>query len=283
MRTEQLRPKIAGIHCGRHLHALCDVRRFHGGTMFPIVLNDVFSKQDTRKLADLLNSAFPDEMKPEYKNSCNFAMIDQQKGERGRKIRESIMSMFCTSACLQVAEKVLRDQPVFLMNECAFRFHQPGQHDSHLAFHIDGQFMGIENTTLNFWVPTVDVGETAPGLTFLRPEYDIQRFINAHNETTTGGPSVHTAADLERIYGAPIDSLVTTPVVTAGSAVLFHQSTLHSTQELPGGGDYRLSIEFRIGRRSSLPKQYQSGEAEYAVPQNNGSAWSFDYRRETAA
>ena len=251
--------------------------------MFPIVLNDAFTKQDIGTLADLLSSAFPDEMKSEYKNSANFPMIDQHKGERGRKIRESIMSMFCTSPCLQVAKKVLRDQPVFLMNECAFRYHEPDQYVSHLSFHLDGEFMGTESTTLNFWVPTVDVGESAPGLTFLRPEYDVRLFVDAFNRNRMGGPTVHTEADLERIYGAPIDSLVTTPVVKAGSVVLFHESTLHSTQKLPKGGDYRLSIEFRIGRHSSLPKQYQSGKAEYAVPQNNGSGWSFEYRRESAA
>ena len=249
--------------------------------MFPIVLKDAFTKQEVGKLADLLNSAFPDEMKPEYQNSANFAMIDEHKGERGAEIRESIMNMFCASPCLQVAEKVLRDQPVFLMHECAFRFHEPGQYDSHLAFHLDGQFMGTESTTLNFWVPTVDVGETAPGLTFLRPECDIRLFINAFNQNKMGGPTVHTEADLERIYGAPIDSLVTTPVVTAGSVLLFHQTTLHSTQKLPEGGNYRLSIEFRIGQRSALPKHYQSGKYEYAVPQNDGSVWNFDYRRES--
>ncbi len=241
------------------------------------MLNGVFSKEQVDDLSRIMLSGYPDEKVESRRNSNNFKLLLEEKGEEGRRICNSLMEIFCSSGCLDVAAKLLKDEIVFFVDHTAYRFHAPGEYASHISVHVDADFMGNEATTLNFWVPTVDVGETAPSLSFLRPEYDIMSYVAAREEAARGGAQTGTFEDLERIYGAPLEKLLTTPVISAGSILVFHQMAVHGTQRLPNGGGYRLSIEFRVGARNNLPNFYRSGGGSYVIPQRTASGWEFRY------
>lgn len=168
---------------------------------------------------------------------------------------------------------------VFLYPNCAFRFHQPEDYHSYLPLHLDAEFMGHDIMSLNFWVPLVDVGIKAPGLTFVDPDLDPNIYLKPWLSTTlTGGRKRFAAEELAELYHKPVSDILFTPVVPAGSVALFHQLTLHATQMLPGGGDYRVSIEFRVGARSKLPRTYYERELEVATPRKTLSGWTFDYQ-----
>lgn len=245
---------------------------------FPIILSSVLSQGDVQRLTEIVDALLPKERTTGDMNSSDMQKALVAFGKSAQPLMEDAFRIFCDSRCLQAARILLRDEPVFVIPRCAFRYHEPGSAVSHLPFHVDGWFMGHDAPTLNFWIPLNDVGVTAPGLTYLRPEIDPEPFLKAwFTNIATRSEKTFTAEDFETIYGRPADEVLFTPVLSAGSVSVFHHATPHATQRLPNGGDYRLSIEMRVGRRSGLPDNFKATACPIAIPRLGANGWEFDY------
>jgi hypothetical protein len=244
------------------------------GVVFPVVLASAFGPDQVARLTEIVRMLIPKNLEDGDINSYDMMKSLTAYGELGRSLMEETFQIFLNSTCPQVAHRLLRDTPVILFPHCAFRFHQPGDDHSHLPYHFDGGFMGTDVTTLNFWIPLVDVGETAPGITFLKPKVDPTPFLKDWlTEVTRKSGKRYSAEEIGRLYGQEPSDLLHTPVLQAGSVAVFHQLTPHATQKLPDGGDYRISIEVRVGGRSALPAIYKHRNLPFALPRSEAGRW----------
>lgn len=246
---------------------------------FPVLLNSVFDPDAVSHLTSFIRFAIPPDLPYEAINSYNMANTIAHRGPDAHKRVEQVFRLFCESRCLDVARALLKDDIAILVTHSAFRYHEPGDRHSHLPYHLDGGFMGRDATTLNFWIPMVDVGVTAPGLTFLRPELDPNLYLRSWLVSSMNRQDLKFSSDdLSRIYGQPAEKILVSPVLAAGSVAVFHHLTLHATQQLPNGGDYRVSMEMRIAAQSAVPKVYQEQGLQVAIPIRSGNDWRFEYR-----
>lgn len=245
---------------------------------FPIILPAVFASSEVGRLREIVDTLLPHDLTQADINSFDMLKALTRYGDRGRALMEEAFTLFCRSACLRAAQTILRGDVAFLYPQCAFRYHRPGDSHSHLPFHFDGSFLGQDVTSLNFWVPLVDVGTDAPGLTFLRPEVDPGIFVQDWmTSAIQGKPKRPMHEDVAELYGRPVEEVLFTPVMKAGSVAVFHQLTPHATQRIADGGKLRVSIEFRIAKQNALPELYRLRDHSVAVPRQRDGAWSFGY------
>lgn len=240
---------------------------------FPINIPSAFSQELVRELRDKIEDIVPRGMPDEQMNSSDMAKtIAQMEGGSAHVIR--ILEMFCEAGCVDLAKQIFNDDIVFLLPQCAYRFHEPARFHSHLPFHVDAGFLGIDATTLTFWVPLVDVGDTAPSLTFLRPDLDQVVFLKFWADRARIGDVPYLeVGEIEQLYGKPQADLFTTPVLPAGSVSIFHHLTPHAIQSLTDGGAYRVSLDYRIAARSALPQRYTTRDLPVATVERAGDDW----------
>ena len=242
----------------------------------PINIPSVFNAVQVAELRKLSEESIPRDMPPEQMNSSDMQKT-LARTPRGDEIVRRMIESFCEAGCLGMAQKLLQGEPVFLLPQCAYRYHEPQTYNSHLPFHLDAAFLGADVMTLTFWVPLVDVGETAPSLTFLRPELDHRPYIEAWIERLRAGKNGYlSAAETTEVYGEPADTLFVSPILPAGSVSIFHHMTPHATQAMPEGGSYRVSIDFRLGARDKLPKRYTEENLPIAVASKVDGAWHIE-------
>lgn len=214
-----------------------------------------------RAIADEIFAGMPF---TEGRQALNFEAMFRSKREA--PARELI------AAFNRFADKPARDRfpngYCFLLRNCGVRRSNPANPGSRLALHFDANFLGDgdDARVFNFWVPLVDVGETAPGLTLLDPEVD-QSPVQADWRRHAQQPFVpvdvyYTADDIERILGR--EAPMVSPATPAGSVVPFDQMTLHATQVMETGIE-RTSIEFRICDPERVPEIYLRKGAPFAV------------------
>ena len=239
----------------------------------PINIPSVFNPAQIDELKRLSEASIPRDMPPEQMNSSDMQKTLTTVPE-GEAVVRRMIELFCEAGCLGMAQKLLKGEAAFLLPQCAYRYHQPQTYNSHLPFHLDAAFLGADAMSLTFWVPLVDVGETAPSLTFLRPEIDSRRFVEAWVERArTGKMPYFDGKEIAEVYGEPAESLFVSPVLPAGSVSIFHHMTPHATQAMPEGGSYRISIDFRIGACNGLPKQYTERNLPIGLASQTGGTW----------
>lgn len=239
----------------------------------PINLPSVFKPEQVAELKRLCEASIPRDMPPEKMNSSDMrTTLTNVPG--GEEVVRRMLELFCEAGCVGMAQKLFKGEVAFLLPQCAYRYHQPQTYNSQLPFHLDAAFLGADAMTFTFWVPLVDVGETAPSLTFLRPGIDNRPFIEAWvNRARTRQMPYFDGNEIAEVYGEAAETLFVSPVLPAGSVSIFHHMTPHATQAMPEGGNYRISVDFRIGARNSLPNQYTERNLPIAVASQVNGTW----------
>lgn len=255
---------------------------------FPILKESAFSAAQVQRLTELAGRSIPDDLTLEQINSYALLSTMLKYGEEGRRYAEQTLDIFRDSPCYEMAKAILGPDIRFLVPHCTFRYHEPGVFHSHQPFHFDANFLGTDSTMLNFWIPLVDVGLKAPGLTFLKPEVDAEILLKSWLEAIYVAKAKgidflrvnkrYTAEDIGKLYGTRPSDVLFSPVLSAGSVALFHHLTLHATQPLPNGGDYRLSLEIRVAAASALPQVYHdNGYCTARAVEGGGGGYEYDF------
>lgn len=186
-------------------------------------------------------------------------------------VAKLILESVVPSAPVQAAMKAVGDDPVAILQYCIFRRFDPRRNPVPAHWHFDANILGTETRMVNTWFPLVDVGETAPGITFVlgarRPDSLWQRLVDladadgmftSENRWQTLFPD----ADVDAAVMADPQAELVTPIVSAGGAISFDQQYLHGTQHLTAAMGLRDSFEFRVmsekvARSTGLASQHK--------------------------
>lgn len=130
-----------------------------------------------------------------------------------------------------------------------FRSQPPDTHPSHLPMHQDAVIYGEDVTVLNMWLPLMDCGKNAPGLSFVRSHpgrrvFDYDKLVSG---VRLGG------VDFERKAPGGPSAIVDDLIFNQGDFVLFDHHALHRTHVTPTMTQERVAIELRVYDR--IPKK----------------------------
>lgn len=183
----------------------------------------------------------------------NFAIL-AQGGEAGAVRR--IIQTFLRTECMAWCRAVLGRDLMFVLTFCHIRHCDPARDPVPTSWHFDAALMGPDVPMVNVWIPLVDVGVTAPGLTFVdgprRPDALWQRLLDACSaygeavELRRRRVKPFSREDAEAAIAADPGVRVFTPRLSAGQAIAFDQNFLHTTQEIVPEMRPRTSLEIRL-------------------------------------
>lgn len=220
------------------------------------------------------------ETTPYMRTSGVFANSVSHRGlcTQGRAdLAERSFRVFAESRAHAFALEVFPEGYCFLLEYCSFRRHDPSTADSHLQLHFDANFVGVGAPVYNVWVTLDDVGDGAPGLSFLNPAYQDPGLGKTWQRTKHHalglGRGEHApinlmfdARKIAAFYGTTIESVLDTPRAKAGAFIAFHQCVAHATEVVAGPSKPRRSIEFRISSVSAVPEQCRLSNSQVVVP-----------------
>ena len=135
----------------------------------------------------------------------------------------------------------------FLQKNCIPRRQAPdGKFNSAVPFHQDASFLAMSSLVLNFWIPLVPCGVSAPGLEVV--------LGNPHRLLRHLPSGACVSRDYREIELAE-DSIVSQwgrnklwhPALEQGDVFVFSNLTVHRTYLTPAMTETRISLELRCG------------------------------------
>jgi hypothetical protein len=182
------------------------------------------------------------------------SLLDLYKAGSTDAVKTIIAEMARTDG-VRAAMEAVGDDPVAIMHYCILRRFDPNRNPVPAQWHFDANILGLNNQVINTWIPLVDVGETAPGITLVVGARRPRRLWEAMVELVDEDGNIPRAAKartlfpdevVEREVAADPDAAYLTPVVPAGGAIAFDHQILHTTQRLGADASPRESFEFRV-------------------------------------
>ena len=240
----------------------------------PNIGKSAFDKAQVETLRRVVQESRPFMRKVGQSFTNSVSYFDLEKGGRP-DLFATAFETFMNSKAHEFAVSTYPEGYCFLLDYCALRHHDPDVPESQLKMHFDANFLGTSAKVYNVWVTLDDVGDGAPGLTFLRPGlkfgamHDVWRKF--HDEAVaTRGPDapINLMFDAERLlrhYRQPADEVFMTPRVKAGEFIAFHQLVAHATETVTGTPKPRSSIEFRISSVAAVPNPCRTRGSKVAV------------------
>ena len=239
----------------------------------PAIGRAAFDEGQVKALRQVLDEAVPYMCKTgHYANSISYPrLISAGRPDLFKKA----FQVFIESNAHEFGASVFPDGYCFLLEYCALRRHDPDVLGSHLQIHFDANFLGTTAPVYNVWVTLDDVGDGAPGLSFLDPRLDIgllrdawyreQKQAVAERGDQAGLSLMYDADGVAEVFGKPIEQVLFSPRVKAGDFIAFHQCVAHATELVVGPARRRRSIEFRIASVTALPKRLRSPDSQLGV------------------
>lgn len=181
----------------------------------------------------------------------NLATISEQAG---RPAALAILKLFCDTPLLAWARERLGHDLVFVLEYCILRRFDPVRRPIPSHWHFDANIFGPTTPMVNFWMPLVDVGDTAPGLTLASEARQPATLWSLVCDIPDGSDS-DPIARYQMLYSrdevtAALDATpgvtLETPQLRAGGAIAFDQQFLHGTQALTPDMGVRDSLEIRL-------------------------------------
>lgn len=250
------------------------------GRPWPLLERGVLDETRIAQLSQRFDEAFAIGVeKDDGSNSVSFGHMARQNR---RDVTDAMISTVLESRSGDLLRSLLGEDLVFLIDHCSLRFHQSGNEQSVLRYHLDADFIGIRNLMVNLWVPLCPVGRDRPGLTFLKPDVNINNILAtwrgmvAQQPTPTAPVFKFRFSDslLEQCTGRPVDTLFFTPELDAGDVALFHQFVMHATQAMAGHFETRRSLEFRVSAAGAVPTFYANLNKPLQRWTWSGGRWS---------
>lgn len=184
-----------------------------------------------------------------------WVSLEELRKHAGNDPIQDILKLVVGSPAIQAAMSAVGDGPVAVLQYCIFRRFEPTRNPLPAHWHYDANILGLGTRMINTWLPLVDVGETAPGITLVdgprRPAALWQRMVDladADGMFTAETKSSTLFEDEEVVEAVAADPQAdfVTPAVPAGGAISFDQLFLHRTQRLTPDMGIRDSFEFRV-------------------------------------
>lgn len=183
----------------------------------------------------------------------NLADLSASYGERPIV---HVFNLLAATPMMAWCREQMGDDLVAVLTYCIFRRFDPSWNPIPAHWHFDANIFGVDVPIVNLWMPLVDVGETAPGLSLVdaprRPAALWSRMGKI--AAARGGQfdaearrlALFSDADVTTAMQADPEARVITPRLKAGGAIAFDQQYLHGTQEVEPGMGARDSFEFRV-------------------------------------
>lgn len=183
----------------------------------------------------------------------NLATLSEQRGVDPAK---QVLRLFCESPLFAWCRQKMGPDLVFVLEYCIMRRFDPRRRPVPAQWHFDANIFGLSTPMVNFWMPLVDVGETAPGLTLMdtpRSPDELWTKMGAIAAERGGTfdavnrrKALFADADVTAAVAATTDAALVTPRVKAGGAIAFDHQYLHGTQALTPSMGIRDSLELRL-------------------------------------
>lgn len=235
------------------------------GRPWPLVERELLGARTVAVLRDCFDRAFRDAPDtPADRHALSFGELIRA---RGRALTDTAIRSVLEDGGGEKLRWLLGDDLAFLVENCSMRFHEPGNTDSYLGFHLDAGFTGLSHLMINLWVPLDRVGETCQSLTFLNPQADARPLIPKWREAFESAedhfrPRVRPQYSLDELLALARDQGLEqpffTPILNPGDAMLFNQFTVHATQPLRNPTATRQSYEFRVAAHGRIPSFYSN-------------------------
>jgi hypothetical protein len=144
--------------------------------------------------------------------------------------------------------------PALQLDFLSVRRHDPGNRESHVAWHADANFTAGPGAgpLMTCWVPLNPVGEDAPGLDFCvplrKPSGAVlhERWLQVMKRSADGS---FTDEGLDEIYGTG-NYRIESHRLDPGDCHVFDRYMIHRTQRLETVTRARYAVEFRVVSRS---------------------------------
>jgi hypothetical protein len=146
----------------------------------------------------------------------------------------------------RLATEFLGERPALSAEKTTLRRVQPAPAPA--DWHQDGQFLGKDIRSLNFWIALSDCGVDAPGLELVATRID--HIV----QTGTDGAQFDWVAAHSVVESQFREALVT-PTFKAGDALLFDHLMMHRTCHAPSMSKPRYAIESWFFAPSAYPAQ----------------------------
>jgi len=183
----------------------------------------------------------------------NLATLSETRGVEPAK---QVLRLFCETPLFAWCRQEMGADLVFVLEYCIMRRFDPRRRPVPAQWHFDANIFGLSTPMVNFWMPLVDVGETAPGLTLMdaprSPDvlWAKMRAIAAERGGTFDAVNRRKAlfadSEVAAAVAATTDAALITPRVNAGGAIAFDHQYLHGTQALTPAMGVRDSLEIRL-------------------------------------
>ncbi|MEQ8398334.1 hypothetical protein [Thalassobaculum sp.] len=206
----------------------------------------------------------------------NLADLLKSHGERPVG---HVLHLLAASPMMAWCRAQMGDDLVAVLTYCIFRRFDPSRNPVPAQWHFDANIFGLHTPIVNLWIPLVDVGVDAPGITLVdaarRPASLWSRMIetadsNGRFDHVSRRGTLFPDADVSAAMAADPDVRFITPQIKTGGVIAFDHQYLHGTQVFQPGMGARDSFEFRvmpadIAKRTGLSRQFQVAVVPKAV------------------
>lgn len=183
----------------------------------------------------------------------------------------NILQLMAGTPVMAWCRAQLGDDLAAVLQYCIFRRFDPPRNPVPAQWHYDANIFGLHTPMVNLWIPLVDVGVTAPGLTLVdaarRPAALWERLVETADQAGQFDPETRRRtlfpdADVAAAMAIDPQARFITPQLKPGGVIAFDQQFLHGTQALQPGMGARDSFEFRVmpvdvARRAGLVDRFQ--------------------------
>jgi hypothetical protein len=184
------------------------------------------------------------------------AFENREADPRGMLHLEEVLKWFWASPFPTFFKALYDHEPALMIDFLTVRHHEIGSDTSHVEWHADANFGGMNGPVMVCWVPLDPVGETSPALEFCLPNRKVDEDILRRGWSdvlTTGRNRTVSDGELDRLYGIG-NHRVEAHALRVGDCYVFDRYTVHRTQKLARTTRDRYAIEFRIASRTLPPR-----------------------------
>lgn len=232
---------------------------------YPCVLERVLEPAATARLAGLAERLVREKLTgtPPDKVTRWWVRFDEVRQRYGDAAERQLVGDVAASRMMRIAFDALGPEVHILTHYCQFREYDPGRDVLPAQWHFDAGLVTPTTPLLTFWVALSDIGPDVPGLTLVdgprRPTAVWERFAAGFEPPDAlTPPGVRrkgglTNAEIDDAIRDDPETTTITPLIAAGSAILFDGSVLHRTS-VARSPHRRLSLEIRFVAGGGLPR-----------------------------
>lgn len=191
-----------------------------------------------------------------------------------RPLSDQTVEWFWRSPLPAIVAELVGETPMLLVEFTTIRRHTPGRAGTRVGWHLDANFVGLDNRTITAWLPVDPVGFDAPGLEFAIPQMPVSTGA-IERALATAEPNGGTLTDdqLAATLGGRFQSW--RPRLDPGDILLFDQWTFHRTDPAVDRAP-RTAIEFRMVAPSNPPRRLLSEDWILASVPAADDRWTID-------